>query len=344
MTPEVRLSVVIPNFNGSLLLGRCIRSVMVGARPNVEIIVVDNGSTDDSVGAALREAPGATIVRQPGNVGFTGAANAGIRVSRGRWVALLNNDTEVAPSWLNECTAAIDRHPEAAFLACRILDYGCRDRLFSAGDCFLRAGVGYRRGQDLADGVRHASECEVFSACGCAALYRRAVLQELRGFDDHFFAYLEDVELALRFQAAGYRGYYVPSACVYHVGSATAGGEFSALSVRLRTRNAILLLFKSLPLSVLWRCLPAIATAQLTWMVRALAHKRAVSYARGLAAAAALAPAMLRKRRELRASWRRANRSLWNRILESEQMARADYADPATGGSSRFMAWYFRHF
>jgi GT2 family glycosyltransferase len=107
---------------------------------------------------------------------------------------------------LAACTRAIQTHTEADFFACRILDFGDPGRLYSAGDCFLRAGVGYRRGQEQWDREEFHQECEIFSASGCAALYRKSALEMTGGFDERFFAYLEDVDLGLRLQSAGCRG------------------------------------------------------------------------------------------------------------------------------------------
>src|SRR5262249_21335435 len=139
----------------------------------------------------------------------------------------------------------------------------------------------YRRGQGLDDGGGFDDEIEIFAASGCAAFYRRSVFLDHAGFEESFFAYLEDVDLALRLQAGGHRGYYVPRAVVYHRGGATSGGEFSPLAVRLRTRNAWLLLLSSVPSAVLFRSLPMIALSQLFWAARACAHGRLASYARG---------------------------------------------------------------
>jgi len=285
------ISIVIPNHNGAGYLENCLRSLLAQTYPRMEIVVVDNASGDQSVETAHATAPRAVVLRQGRNLGFAGGANAGIQASTGDWVAILNNDTEVAANWLSECESAIQRHPDAAFLACRILDFRDRSRLYSAGDCFLRCGLGYRRGQDRLDGAEYRRECETFSASGCAALYRGPVLREAGGYDERYFAYLEDVDLGLRLRAAGHSGYYVPGAEVYHHGAATSGGEFSHLAVRLRTRNSLFLLLKCLPASILLRCLPMIFLAQLVWPARAAAHGRLPDYLRGMGEALALAPA-----------------------------------------------------
>jgi hypothetical protein len=337
------ISIVIPNYNGAACLEACLQSLMQQTRPPAEILVVDNASRDHSVEMVRRVAPHARILLQQRNSGFAAAVNRGAQEARGEWIAVLNNDTEADADWLAECSAAIGRHPDASFLACRILDYKQRDRIYSAGDCFLRSGIGYRRGQEQLDCEEYRREIPIFSACGCAALYRRAVLEEVQGYDEHFFAYLEDVELGLRLRAAGVRGYYVPAAKVYHLGGATSGGEFTPLCVHLRTRNAILLLLKSVPGSVLRRCWPMILAGQASWLGRVAAHARLLSYLRGLAGVIPLAPAMLRQRRGMRRLWKNSGERLWRQILESENLARLDFSTPGLK-TSHFLAWYFRLF
>lgn len=277
-----RISIVIPNYNGGTCLETCLRSLLRQSYSKFEILVVDNASQDHSMEVAGRLAPQARLLPQPRNLGFAAAVNLGSHEAGGDWIAVLNNDTEAAADWLAECVSAIARHPDASFLACRILDFANRELIYSAGDCFLRTGIGYRRGQAQMDGEQYSREIRIFSACGCAALYRKEVLDAAGGYDNEFFAYLEDVDLGLRLQAAGARGYYVPEARVYHVGGATSGGEFAPLAVRLRTRNAILLLLKSVPGCVLRRSWPMILSGQASWLGRALAHGRLLSYVRGL--------------------------------------------------------------
>jgi GT2 family glycosyltransferase len=339
-----KFSIVIPNYNGAVYLENCLKSLKSQTYQTMEIVVVDNASQDGSVDLVRALAPEAVLLRENRNCGFAEGADIGIHASRGDWVAVLNNDTEAGSHWLAACMQAIQNHPDAAFLACRILDFSIRDRLYSAGDCFLRAGIGYRRGQEQTDREDFRRECKIFSASGCAALYRRDVLKQTGVFDKRFFAYLEDVDLGLRLQAAGYHGYYVPGAEVYHHGAATSGGEFTRLSVRLRTRNSLLILLKSMPGGILFRCLPMIMFAQLAWLLRVIIHRRMISYLSGLAGAVLLTPAMILDRAGMRPYWRLNRRQLWQTILESESMVSNDL-NPAPGETvSLFLRWYFRIF
>ena len=338
------VSVVIPSYNGSRHLETCLRSLSIQTFRAFEIIVVDNASTDGSAALVSRLAPGSAVLSNAVNLGFAGAVNAGIKASRCQWVAVLNNDTEVAPEWLAQTVSAMGRHPDAAFFASRILDFRRRDRLYSAGDCFLRAGIGYRRGQELADRDEYRRECEIFAACGCGAIYRKSVLESVMGFDEDFFAYLEDVDLGLRLRAAGHRGYFVPGAEIFHVGGGTSGGEFSPLAVRLRTRNALLLIAKDLPVSVLWRCAPMIIAAQIFWAGRVVSRRRVLSYLGGLAGVLPLLPRVLRRRRQLRPLWRRSGARFWSDIVSSEELARRDFPVSPAPGASLFLRLYFRLF
>lgn len=338
------ISIVIPNHNGSRYLEDCLKSLCAQTYERMEIVMVDNNSDDESVALARAVAPEAIVLLENRNLGFAGGVNAGIKSSRGDWIAVLNNDTEAAPEWLSECVRAIQNHPDASFLACRILNFSDRDRIYSAGDCFLRAGIGYRRGQERKDHKDFQQECEIFSASGCAGLYRRKVLDSANGFDERFFAYLEDVDLGLRLQAKGCRGYYVPAARVYHHGAGTSGGEFSPLAVRLRTRNSLLLLLKSLPGPIFLRCLPMIVLAQLSWLWRVTAHKQLISYMKGFANAFSMAPAMIKERAGMRPYWRDAGSQLWRRILQSESLARREFRAVSTERVSLFLKWYFRLF
>jgi GT2 family glycosyltransferase len=338
------ISIIIPNHNGSRYLGNCLKSLKFQTYRRSEIVLVDNNSADESVVIARAAAPEAIVLQQNKNLGFAGGVNAGIRSSRGDWIAVLNNDTEAAPEWLFECVRAIENHPDASFLACRILNFADRNRIYSAGDCFLRAGIGYRRGQEQQDHQDFRQECEIFSASGCAGLYRREALDSVEGFDEMFFAYLEDVDLGLRLQAKGCRGYYVPAAKVYHHGAGTSGGEFTPLTVRLRTRNSLLLLLKSLPGKIFLRCLPMIMLAQLSWLWRVIVHGQLINYMKGLANTFSLAPAMIRGRAKMRPYWKDSGKQLWQRILQSESLARKEFTSGSAEPVSLFLKWYFRLF
>ncbi len=341
---QTRVSVIIPNYNGARYLECCVESLLAQSYGNLEILIVDNASTDGSAELVRRMHPCIRVLPQRSNLGFAAGANAGMRAASGELVAVLNNDTTVSPRWLEACVAAMGRYPEAAFIACRILEFGRRDFIYSAGDCYLGAGIGYRRGQEQRDRQGYRIDCPVFSACGCAALFRRVVLEKTGGYEEEFFAYLEDVDLGLRLQAAGYSGWYIAEAEVYHHGGATSGGEFSGLAVRLRTRNAILLLIKSLPAMVLFKSIPRIALAQIFWLGRVLVRRKLGSYLLGCLGIFPKLPRMISRRAQFRKSARVSDSALWELILQSEHLACRDFRDPASRPNSLFLKWYFSIF
>lgn len=243
-----RVAVVIPNWNGARLLEGCLSSLRRQTFRSFETIVVDGGSEDGSAELVRASFPEARLLELGENRGFAAAANAGIRASSSELVALLNNDTEQDPGWLEALVRAADAHPEAGMFASKLLDFRDRRYLDGAGDAIRLSGLPYRLGHGERDRGQFDRPAYVFGACGAAALYRRRMLDEIGLFDEDFGSYCEDADLSFRAQLAGHRCLYVPEAVVYHVGSASTGGKRSATATRLGTRNSLLLLAKNLPL------------------------------------------------------------------------------------------------
>lgn len=252
------VSVVIPNWNGYRFLETCFQSLRRQTVRDVEVLLVDNASRDDSVAFTLSRFPEVRIEKLKRNTGFAGAVNTGIRVARGCYVALLNNDTEVHPRWLEELVAAMEAHPEAGFAASKMLDFSDRTLIDGIGDGMTWYLRPYKMGCLERDRGQYDTPREVFGACAGAAIYRREAFETVGLFDEQFFAYLEDVDWSFRAQLAGLRCVTVPSAVVYHIGSATSGRE-SPFVRYLTTRNRIYLLAKNVPAPLLRRHLPKVA-------------------------------------------------------------------------------------
>lgn len=255
-----RASVIIPNWNGLALLRPCLDSLRLQTCASFEVLVVDNASIDGSVEAVRREYPEVRVVALARNGGYTAGCNAGIRSARGAIVALLNNDTEARPRWLEELLDALERHPEAGSAASRIMLHDRRDTLHSAGDCYGRDGIPNSRGVWQRFGPPYDQECLVFGPCGGAAAYRRTMLDAIGLFEERFFMYCEDVDLAWRAQLAGWKCVYAPNAVVYHHLSATGGGALASYFVG---RNTLWVLARDYPTKLLrthWR---AVSRAQL---------------------------------------------------------------------------------
>ncbi|HEX6715138.1 MAG TPA: glycosyltransferase family 2 protein [Thermoleophilaceae bacterium] len=247
-------------------LGRLARQTLAPTRT----IVVDNGSSDDSVELVERDYPSAQLVRMGRNSGFAVANNAGVRAADGcELIALLNADAYPAEDWLERLVAAAEQDGDSAMWGARMMKAREPELLDGAGDVYHVAGLADRRyhGQPLAEVADALAPAETFSVCGGAALYRRDVFLEVGGFDEDYFLYYDDVDLAFRIRLAGWRGRYVPDAVVAHVGSATTGLE-SDLSLYHIQRNIVWTWVKCMPwpLWVLYLPLHLYANASMTAM------------------------------------------------------------------------------
>jgi len=250
-------SVIIVNWNGKRLLGRCLRGLRRQTFQDFQTLLVDNGSTDRSVAYVREHFPEVKVIALPQNRGFAGGNNVGIRASHGKYVALLNNDAEPDPRWLEALIEALEAHPEVGFCASKMLRADTPGVIDTAGDIFYTHGVGGKRGAGQRDGPGFSRAEYVFGACAGAAIYRRAMLEDISPFDEDFFLYGEDVDLSFRAQLRGYKCLFVPEARVYHQVAATAGLD-SPLSVYYTRRNMLYVLVKDLPTSLLLHHLGAI--------------------------------------------------------------------------------------
>jgi GT2 family glycosyltransferase len=289
------VAVVIPNWNGRDWLPACLAAVSAQQRAPDEVIVVDNGSVDGSLDYLAREHPDVRLIALGHNTGFAHAANVGWRAARTDHVALINTDVVLADDWLAQMLAAIDADSETGAVACKMVSLADPGRVYDAGDILRRDGVCEQRGRFMADDGRFDAPGEVFAACAGAALYRRAALDAVGGFDERYFAYLEDVDLGLRVRLAGWGCRYQP-VVARHAGEGSShqlpGGHH-----RLVTRNTVLLVAKAFPL----RWLGLVAYRQLGWAWHAARERRLRAHLAALLSALPLLPDALRARRELRA-------------------------------------------
>jgi GT2 family glycosyltransferase len=291
--------VVIPNCNGAAWLPGCLEALAAQTFEDYEVLVVDNGSTDQSV-SFLRKSHGhVRLILFERNHGFAAAVNAGIAAARGEYVALLNTDTIAGPDWLAALVRVLDGSPETTgAVASKMLSLDDPDCLDDAGDALSWTGAAEKLGHgERAQGFTYRDE--VFSVCAGAALYRRSFLDAVRGFDERFFAYLEDVDLGLRGRLLGYRYVFEPSAQVLHKGHGSVLSR--AHYVRLMTRNRLMLFVKNLPLSLLFKHLPQLLYGQLYFLI---AYRRPAASLAGYATLLACIPHIWRERRRALASCR----------------------------------------
>jgi GT2 family glycosyltransferase len=291
------LTVIVPSWHRPDLLQKCLSSLsrQTLRAQEYDIIVVENEARADTTGGDRLPA-NARVIALAANLGTTGSINRGLQQSSSEYVLLLNNDVELDFRFLEVMVGALRRELHAGFATPKLLNSRKRDMVDGAGDALLRGGGSYHLGHNDRDlGQFDKARC-VLLACGAATLFCRSVLDEVEGLDEDFFAYLDDVDLALRAQMLGYKGIYVPEAIAYHLGSATLGNIFHPRIAEWLTRNQIYLILKDYPAGACLRLCGHIFLFQLLWLILMLRRGRLISYLRGLAGALAGAPRMWSKR------------------------------------------------
>jgi GT2 family glycosyltransferase len=243
-----KISVVIPNWNGKKYLETCLNSLKSQTLDNYEVIIVDNGSEDDSVSYIKNNFSFVKVIGLEKNEGFARAVNIGIKASKSELIFLLNNDTELPSNLLETLYNEANTEKNYLFFACKMVNYHQRDRIDSAGDRFAISvshvqvlPIGYNESLD-----KYSIKKEVFSACGGAALYRREFFEKVGYFDEDFFAYQEDIDLSFRAQLQGYKCLFLPRAKIYHVRGGTTKRK-SYWHSYYGHRNQVWLLIKNLP-------------------------------------------------------------------------------------------------
>lgn len=314
------ITVIIVNWNSGELLARCVRQLMDQTLAPASVLVVDNDSTDDS----LRRMPAwdrVQVLRMDRNLGFAAANNRALARCGTEYVALLNPDAFAAPDWLARLHAAAQAHPGTAAFGSRQLSAEVPGQVDGIGDHYHCSGLAWREAHGQRQQPAHQVAGEIFSPCAAAALYRRAALEEVGGFDAGFFCYMEDVDLGFRLRLAGYSARYVPEAVVEHVGGAASGGERSDFSVFHGHRNLVWTFVKNMPGPLLWLLLPLHLAANLAALVLFAVRGQARVIVRAKWQALKGLPAAWQQRRDiqrrrkapLRDIWRALDKRLWPR-------------------------------
>ncbi|HXU93879.1 MAG TPA: glycosyltransferase family 2 protein [Gallionella sp.] len=295
-----KVSVVIVNWNGARFLERCLAALMVQSVKPREIILVDNASTDGSIEIAGKF-PSIKLLALSENTGFARGNNIAIKACalESEWIALLNPDAFVTSDWLEGMLAAALRNPHCDVFACKLVKAENISIADGWGDAYHISGRVWRQGQGAPVSNLANMECEVFSPCAAAALYRRCALDEVGGFDEDYFCYVEDVDLGFRLRLAGRCCLYVPQAMVLHVGSGTTGGQHSDFSVYHGHRNLIWTFVKDMPGLLFWLLLPLHVLLNLVSIVWFGLQGRGRIILRAKRDALLGLPKMWRKRREI---------------------------------------------
>lgn len=251
MTDAPLASAIVLNYNGRGFASEAVRSLLAQDLPGLEVIVVDNASTDGSAEDIERTFSGRLrLIRSARNLGFGAGNNLGIREARGRHVILLNNDAVAAPSFARELVAAAEADDAVGMVAAKVLEYARRDVLDTVGHLLYPDGLNRGRGRLETDRGQY-DECQTtLFPSGAAALYTRRMLDDIGLFDEIFFLYGDDAELGLRGRVAGWSCALAPRAIAYHHYSRSAGA-YSRLKAFYVERNRVLVLFRLFPVSLI---------------------------------------------------------------------------------------------
>ena len=310
MTPETpgaspQVSAVIVNWNHGAHLPACLQALHA-QQPRPQIVVVDNASTDGSADWVAEHFPRVLLLRLESNQGFARAFNRGAAQSASPWVASINPDLTPRPGFFADLLAAAEQDERVGLCSPKLLRADQPDRLDSTGLYLDRWQRAYDRGQLRPDDGRYDSQTVIFGACGAAAFYRRAMLEDIavngQYFDEALFAYYEDADLAWRAQLRGWRALYVPAAVALHArgwGDTLRKGGTTGAGPRLALRNRYLLLFKNAAWRTILARLPGMQLRDLPRLAYMLIFRPAALLA--LVDIPRMLPAMLRKRKIIRA-------------------------------------------
>lgn len=242
------ISIIVVNYNGRHIIGECIQSLSKQDYKNFEVIVVDNGSEDGSVQFIGTQFPWVTTIQLQKNIGFAGGNNEGIKIAKGRYIALLNNDAVAHPEWLQNLIRDAKRSPETGMWASKILSYYNPKVIDNVGLLIYADGIARGKGRGEIDKGQYDKDSYALIPSGCACLYRREMIEQVGMFDDEFFAYVDDVDLGLRGRLAGWGCRYVPDAIVYHKYSASTPPPLKAFLVE---RNRLWLMIRLFPIDMI---------------------------------------------------------------------------------------------
>lgn len=308
------VSVIIVNWNGGGLLDRCLSHLALQTVKADKVFVVDNASSDGSVDGLAHEFPDVILMKMDTNLGFAAGNNVAIAMADTDWILLLNPDAFAEPEWIEKLLAAATANPNVVAFGCRQMQQGAPDLLDGIGDGYLMSGQAYRNGYGRCMTAGDLVPREIFAPCAAAAMYRRDVLIECDGFDEDYFCYMEDVDLGFRLRLLGHDVLYVPDAVVYHVGSATTGGQHSDFATYHGHRNLVWTFVKNVPGTLFWILLPLHLLLNLGSTAWFCLNGRSAVILRAKRDAVLGLPTAWRKRRALQRTRRASIASIWRQM------------------------------
>lgn len=264
-----KVAVVIIHWNRRALLEQFLPFLLKSTYPNLEIIVADNNSTDDSVEFLRSNYPQVRVISNDDNYGYAGGYNHALKHVNAEYFVLLNNDIQVTPKWIEPVIGAMEQDKTIGACQPKMLDHHNKHKFEyagAAGGYIDQLGYAFCRGRIFEvledDHGQYSDEQTVFWATGACLFVRSDVYRQVNGFDENFFAHMEEIDLCWRMQLAGYKMKVIPQAQVYHVGGGTLNKQ-SPQKTYLNFRNNLIMLTKNLPVSTLLWLIPVRMTLDL---------------------------------------------------------------------------------
>lgn len=245
----MKVSIITPNYNGYKFLKLFFKSLLREKEYIEEIIIIDNGSSDESINYIknLKNYPiKIKLIENEENLGFAKAVNQGIINAKSEYLYLLNNDVEITENTISTLLKSIENNNKIFSVSSKMVQYYNRTLIDDAGDEYTILAYTKKTGNN--QNISKYNEFrEIFSSCGGAALYRKSIIEEIGYFDEKFFAYMEDVDIGYRSRIYGYKNYYCPDSIVYHIGSGTTGSKYNEFKIKIAARNNIWMIYKNFP-------------------------------------------------------------------------------------------------
>ncbi len=265
LDPVPKARIIITAFQSHDVIHRCIAHLAAQTRKDFEVVIVNNDPQDKSLNDIIWPDKRFSLLHSPANIGFTGGSNMGARGAACEWIITLNPDAFAAPDWFEVLMASADTAPDYAMLSSTLIQEQVHDKLDGAGDAYSIFGTAWRSGDNHPVTALPPKPRNVLGPCGAAAAYRREDFFHLGKFDRHLFCYLEDIDLALRFQFQNKRCLHIPQAIVHHIGSSSTGDD-SHFQLYHSYRNHLRVMVKNMPVALLAIMLPLYFISQ-TWIL-----------------------------------------------------------------------------
>lgn len=295
MDPK-KLYVVIPNWNGAGRIRSCLDSLKNQSQAH-QVIMVDNGSIDDSVSIIEKGYPYIDLIKRDKNYGFTGGVNPGIQKAlddSAEYVALLNNDAVADKDWLKVLLDSMQKNPEVGVVTSKICDKD-KAHLDSTGDIYTVWGLPFPRGRGEAYNENYDKDIQIFAGSGGASMYRLQVFKDIGLFDQDFFAYYEDVDVGFRAQLSGWKAAYNPNAVVFHEIGATSG-PLKGFTTYQTMKNLPWLMWKNVPWALMPKVLPRFTLAYMSFAASAIGRGQFLPVFKGVIVSTVLWPKKMSQR------------------------------------------------